>query len=53
MNTIKKINKLIDELRPYLVNDGGDIEFIKFEDKDEIEFFNNLDFIVDYNSILW
>ena len=27
----KKIVSLIDELRPYLVNDGGDIEFIKFE----------------------
>ena len=32
MNTVEKINKLIDELRPYLVNDGGNIEFIKFED---------------------
>ena len=32
MNTVEKINKLIDELRPYLVNDGGDIKFIKFED---------------------
>ncbi len=27
-----RINQLIDKIRPYLINDGGDIEFIKFED---------------------
>lgn len=32
MDTIEKIKNLIDELRPYLINDGGDIEFIKFEE---------------------
>ena len=32
MDTIEKIRTLIDELRPYLINDGGNIEFIKFED---------------------
>lgn len=26
------IKKIIDDLRPYLNNDGGDIEFIKYED---------------------
>lgn len=27
-----RINQLIDKIRPYLINDGGDIEFIKYED---------------------
>ena len=26
------IKSIIDEIRPYLNNEGGDIEFIKFED---------------------
>ena len=28
----KKIIEIIDTLRPYLINDGGNIEFIKYED---------------------
>ena len=28
----KKIIEIIDTLRPYLINDGGNMEFIKFED---------------------
>ncbi len=32
-NTIDKIKAAIDEIRPYLNMDGGDIEFIKYEDK--------------------
>ena len=28
----KKIIEIIDNLRPYLISDGGDIEFLKFED---------------------
>jgi len=33
MNDIElKINAVIDKLRPFLVSDGGNIEFIKFED---------------------
>ena len=28
---IKKINEIIDKLRPFLINDGGNIEFIKYE----------------------
>lgn len=28
----KKIIELIDSVRPYLINDGGDIEFVKYED---------------------
>ena len=28
----KKIVNIIDNLRPYLVSDGGNIEFIKYED---------------------
>ena len=30
-NTEKKIIKVIDTLRPFLINDGGDIEFVKYE----------------------
>lgn len=31
-NTETKIKEIIENLRPYIVNDGGDIEFIKYED---------------------
>lgn len=27
----KKIINIIDQLRPFLINDGGNIEFIKYE----------------------
>lgn len=27
----EKIKQIIDELRPFLINDGGNIEFIKYE----------------------
>lgn len=27
-----KIKNLIEKIRPYLINDGGDLEFIKYED---------------------
>ena len=26
-----KINEVIDKLRPFLINDGGNIEFVKYE----------------------
>lgn len=32
MNSEEKIISIIDELRPFLINDGGNIEFIKYED---------------------
>lgn len=32
MNTEEKIKEIIDALRPYLINDGGNIEFVKYED---------------------
>jgi Fe-S cluster biogenesis protein NfuA len=32
MDTEKKIIEIIDALRPYLINDGGNIEFVKYED---------------------
>ena len=33
MNNIEeKITEVIEKLRPYLINDGGDIEFVKYED---------------------
>ena len=34
-----------------IIDDTNRYDFIKFEDKEEIEFLNNLDFIVDYNSL--
>ena len=33
MTEEEKIKEVIDKLRPFLINDGGDIEFIKYEDK--------------------
>jgi Fe-S cluster biogenesis protein NfuA len=27
----KKIKEIIDKLRPFLINDGGNIEFVKYE----------------------
>ncbi len=27
-----KIRELIDKIRPFLINDGGNLEFVKFED---------------------
>lgn len=32
MDIIEKINNVLDEIRPFLINDGGDIEFVKYED---------------------
>lgn len=32
MNLDEEIKKVIEKLRPYLQRDGGDIEFVKFED---------------------
>lgn len=33
MNEIEsKINETIEKIRPFLISDGGNIEFIKFED---------------------
>ena len=29
---IDKINEVLDTIKPYLYNDGGDLEFIKYED---------------------
>lgn len=28
----KKIIEIVENLRPYLISDGGDIEFLKYED---------------------
>lgn len=30
--TVKKIEDIINSLRPFLINDGGNIEFVKYED---------------------
>lgn len=32
MDTIEHIKFVIDKIRPFLMNDGGDVEFIKYED---------------------
>lgn len=32
MNQEEEIKKVIQKLRPYLQRDGGDIEFVKFEE---------------------
>lgn len=31
-NNEQKIINIIDRLRPFLINDGGNIEFVKYED---------------------
>lgn len=31
-NNEEKIIDIIDRLRPFLINDGGNIEFVKYED---------------------
>lgn len=31
MSDEKKIISIIDKLRPFLINDGGNIEFVKYE----------------------
>ncbi len=32
MKEEEKIKEIIDKLRPFLISDGGDIEFVKYED---------------------
>lgn len=32
-NTVNEIIEILNSLRPYLNMDGGDVEFIKYEDK--------------------
>lgn len=27
----EKINKVLDNIRPFLINDGGNVEFVKYE----------------------
>ena len=31
-NTVEKIKEVIEKIRPFLQNDGGDIEFVEFKD---------------------
>ncbi len=31
-NTELKIHMLIDKIRPFLISDGGNLEFVKYED---------------------
>ena len=37
-NIEDKIKKLIENIRPYLNMDGGDVEFIKYDDKEKVVF---------------
>lgn len=32
IDTIDKIKEMIESIRPYLQMDGGDVEFVKYED---------------------
>lgn len=32
MSIEERINEIINKLRPFLIEDGGNIEFVKFED---------------------
>lgn len=32
INIVDKIKTVIDKLRPFLLNDGGNLEFVKYED---------------------
>lgn len=32
MKMEEKIKEVINSIRPYLINDGGDIEFVKYEE---------------------
>ena len=32
MNIEDKIKEILDKIRPFLINDGGNIEFVKYED---------------------
>lgn len=32
MNTEDKILEIINKIRPFLISDGGNLEFVKFED---------------------
>ncbi len=34
---VKKVNNVIDQIRPYLVADGGDIEFVRLTDNNEVQ----------------
>lgn len=31
-NTVEEIKKILNKIRPYLNSEGGDLEFIKYED---------------------
>lgn len=31
-NVEEKIKKVLNKLKPYLINDGGNLEYVKFED---------------------
>lgn len=34
---VEKVNNVIKQIRPYLVADGGDIEFVRLTDNNEVQ----------------
>jgi len=36
MTDLEKIMEVIDEIRPFLNMDGGDVEFIKYDEKEKV-----------------
>lgn len=35
-NTVEKIKHIIEKVRPYILGDGGDIEFVKYDEETNI-----------------
>ena len=33
METENKINEILDTIRPFLINEGGNIEFVRYDNK--------------------
>ena len=42
LKTEEKIKNIIDDIRPYLIADGGNLEFVKYEDGIEAMLINEI-----------
>ena len=51
-NDIDKIKEVIDMLRPFINGDGGDLEFVKYEDKYVYIKFSNVYYIWWYTEMV-
>ena len=50
MKVEDQINEIIEKIRPFLINDGGDVEFVKFENSLCIILVNDSLFVIlDFN----